>query len=329
MPRSCGPLPEVTRIRPQLLCWAGARSGRSGLSTGRLRRSGGVRRSSTLLRSLSGRRIVSRGRDYRLLVRRWEVGLEIEIERAEGQLRLQLKHDVPVIVREPNLRVPILGKNSFCLDHGLHDDRVERSGRDLYPLLAQDADPHRVAVGTKIAVEIVSLTNLERDRAQEVQERAIVERLVDRFLLLQRLLRRLDEDGALRIDLESALGVLSAFLELLNEPQRGESLSVHPALVYVVHAIQEIAALHPECGVPGGAAAEIVEGDDLHVSVSNSDRTEPDLVLHSLAGPERNLRAFYRRRYDGLRRGRRIGARRLCPRTRTGGGSQHGDAGDE
>jgi hypothetical protein len=52
-----------------------------------------------LLRFVSIRRDVIAGRDYRLLVRRWEVGLEIEIERAEGELRLELNHDVALVIR--------------------------------------------------------------------------------------------------------------------------------------------------------------------------------------------------------------------------------------
>ena len=37
-------------------------------------------------------------RAYRLLAWRWEVGLEVEIQRAEGKLRLELEHNAPLVV---------------------------------------------------------------------------------------------------------------------------------------------------------------------------------------------------------------------------------------
>ena len=109
------------------------------------------------------------------------------------------------------------------------------------------------------------------------------------MLFLARLFGRLHEDGALGINLESALGVLATFLQLLDEPQRGESLGVHPALIDVIDAVHEVAAAHIERGVPGGTTAEIVEADDFHVGVAHPEYAEFYVVLHSLADGERNL----------------------------------------
>src|SRR5450759_4066137 len=244
--------------------------------------------------TLFGRRSIGEGggRGYRLWIRRWEVGLEIEIERAEGQLRFQLEHDAPVVVRQPYLRVTILGEDSLGLDHRLEDDRVKCSGGNCDPLLAENADSNRIPIRPEVAVKGVGLADNERKSADEVQERSIIEWLSDGFLLLRRLLRSLNKDAALGIDLEFPLDLLPAFLEALDETKRRQGLRVHPALVYIVHAVQEISALHPERGVPGGPAAEVVEPDDFHVRTADRERAELHVVLHSLAGSERNLCAL-------------------------------------
>src|SRR2546423_12403671 len=323
MPRSYDPCRAEKQIRQRLLCWADARSEPCELSIDRLpqseptrgkepkRGSGG--RSSTLLRTFSARRDVSAVRDYRLRVRRLEVGLEIEIERAKRELRLELNHNVPLIVGEPKLGVSILGEDSLRLDDWLDHDRVECARWNVYSLPAQHANPYRIPVGPEIAVEVVGLADFERDGANEVEERPIIEWLADGLLLFHGSLGRLNEHCALGINLESALDVLSTFLELLVESQRRQGLCVHPALVHIVHAVQEIAALHPECGVPHGPATKVVQRDDFNVRVANSARADLAVEVHALAWSERNLRALDRRRYDSLGTCGRNRTRRLRP----------------
>src|SRR5439155_22332878 len=99
-------------------------------------------------------------------------------------------------------------------------------------------------------------TDDERKRTDKVEELAVIEQLTDGLLFLLRLLRCLNEDRTLRVDLESSLYILPAFLQLLNETERGQRLAVHPALLDVVHAIEEIASLYPERCMPGGPASE-------------------------------------------------------------------------
>src|SRR6266550_828679 len=289
------------RTRPRQLCWDAVRSEWCGLSRDRLPPAEEARtaRSSAWPQPVSFACDGARG--YRLRIRRWEVGLEIEIERSELQLRLQLQHDVPLVVRKPHLGVSVLGKNSLGLDNRLDDDRIESSGWDLHCFPANYLDAHRIAIRTEVTVKVISLAHLERNRAQEVQERSVIERLTDGFLLFRWLLRGLNEDRPFRIDLEPALGILSALLELLHETQRRQRLRIHPALVDVVYAIQEISALDPEGRMPGGAAAQVVECDDFHMRGADAKRAEPDLVLHAFACSERNLGLLYRRRDNGLR----------------------------
>src|SRR5205823_13880747 len=114
---------------------------------------------------------------------------------------------------------------------------------------------------------VVGLTDDERNRADKVEERAVIERLTDRLLFVLRLLRCLNEDRAVRVDLESSLYILPAFLPLLNETEREQRLAVHPALVDVVHAIEEIASPHPERSVPGRPPSKVVERNDFRLGV--------------------------------------------------------------
>src|SRR5258705_9716478 len=324
MPKSCGPCRAAKRTRPPPPCSGGAQWGRCGLSTDRLPRSAREGSASASSRSLSRKRDGTGDRDYRLRVRRWEVGLEIEIQRAEGKLRLELEHYAPVVVREPDLGVSVFGEDSLRLNHRLHDNRVECPRRNRHPFLPEHADPHRIAVRPEITVEVVGLADLERDGPNEIKERAVIERLTDGFFFLRRLFGSLNECGALWINLESPLDLLTPSLQLLDEPERRQSFGVHPALVHVVHTIQEIAALHPEGGVPRGSAAEIVEPDDFHVGIADSDRAELDVVLHALAGREGNLRALGARGHDCLHGGCRTRGG-LRPRVGAGRGKEHSD----
>src|SRR5882724_2664280 len=198
MRRSYDRVPVEMRIRRLRLCWGAARSEQCGLSRDPLPRAEEPRtaRSSAWPQPTSF--ACDGGRGYRLRIRRWEVGLEIEIERSELQLRFQLKHDVPLVVRKPHLSVSILGKDSLGLDHRLNDDCIEGSGWDLYAFPTNDFDTNRIAIRTEVAVEVISLTDLERNRTQKIQERSVIERLTDGFFFLGGLLRGLNEDRPLR-----------------------------------------------------------------------------------------------------------------------------------
>src|SRR5882762_9001368 len=158
---------RIRRLRP---CWGAARSEPCGLSRDRLPRVEEPRtaRSSAWPQPISF--ACDGGRGYRLRIRRWEVGLEIEIERSELELRFQLKHDVLLVVRKPHLGASILGKDSLGLDHRLDDNRIKSSGGNLYPFPAHDPDADRIAIRTEIAVEVIGLTDLERNRAQKIEE---------------------------------------------------------------------------------------------------------------------------------------------------------------
>src|SRR6266496_4274620 len=308
MRQSCGQFLAVTQIPQPRLCLDAARSERCGLSRDRLPRVRRARKahSFALPRNLSMPDEGAEDRGYRLRIRRLEVGLEVEIQRSELQPRFELKHDVPLVVREPDFCAPVFGEDAFRLDYWLNHDRIKGSGGDFNSLLAENADADRVAIRTEVAIKVVGFTDDERNRADKVEERAVIEWLTDGLLFLLWLLRCLNEDRAFRVDLESSLYILPAFLQLLNETERGQRLGVHPALVDVVHAIEEIASLHPERSVPGSPPSEVVKCNDFHMGVSNSQRAELHVVLHALASPEWNLGALSSRRYDSLRRcGRR------------------------
>src|SRR5688500_5963218 len=73
-------------------CSAAARSGRCGFWTGLLPVVW------KLGLSLSPRIGVRGARVYRLATRRWVIGFEIQVQRAEGKPRLELEHDVAIIV---------------------------------------------------------------------------------------------------------------------------------------------------------------------------------------------------------------------------------------
>src|SRR2546423_72067 len=229
------------------------------------------------------------GRGYRLRVRGWDVGLEIEIERAEGQLRLQLQHDVSLVIGEPHLCLAILGKNPLRLDHRLQHDRIEGTCGNLDAFPAQNLDAHRIPVRPEVPIEVIGLADLERNCSDEIEERPVIERLTHRFFFLSRLLRRLHEDRPLRINLEPALGILSTFLELLHKSERRERFGIHPALVDVVHPIHEVAAADVERRMPYRSCAQILESDHFHVRVANAEDSELDVVLHFFADSERNL----------------------------------------
>src|SRR5579883_1318765 len=171
---------------------------------------------------------------------------QVQIERAEAQLRLHLQDDVRGIVREPDLRLAMLREDATRLDDRLHDDGVERARRHLDPLPAQDADRDRVRLRVEVLVERVRVPDVERERAHEIQERAVVERVRHRRL------RRLPiqhEIRAVGVDLVVALADLSPFVEMLREPERRHRARVEPALERVVHVVEDRPTLDAEDGV--------------------------------------------------------------------------------
>src|SRR6185369_12776689 len=154
-----------------------------------------------------------------------------------------------------DLGVSVLGEDPLRLDDRLDDDRVGLARGHANALASQHLDRHRVAIGAEVPIEGVRLADGERDGAQEVEERAVVERVADAWLLR---LAVLAEDGALREDLEVTLDVSAALVEILPKPQGVAGLRVDPALVAIVDAIEEGAAAHREDGVPRLAAADVL-----------------------------------------------------------------------
>src|SRR5688500_15526903 len=138
-------------------------------------------------------------------------------------------------------------------------------------------------IRTEVAIEVIGLADDQRDGADEVEERPVIEWIGNGFLLLRILFVRLNEYGALGIDLELAGGVLAAFLELLNETEGRKRLGIYPALVYIVDPIQEISTLHPERRVPGGAPTQSLEGHDFHVGVADLEPPKAHFELHALS----------------------------------------------
>src|SRR5207244_11170264 len=61
-----------------------------------------------------------------------------------------------------------------------HDDRIPLSPGGPHLLSLEHLDDHRIALGTEVAVELVALADLERNRANPVQEGRVVERIGDR-----------------------------------------------------------------------------------------------------------------------------------------------------
>ena len=129
--------------------------------------------------------------------------------------RLHLQHDAVLVVRKPDLGVAVLGEDARRLDDRLDDDRVELAGGHADALLAQHLDGDRVAVGPEVAVEGVGLPDGERDGADEVQERAVVERVLHARLPVSSPFSW--NTRALGKDLEGALHVAAPLVEVLPE----------------------------------------------------------------------------------------------------------------
>src|SRR2546423_2052930 len=180
--------------------------------------------------------------------------------------------------------MPILREDSLRLDDRLHDDRVELTGGDLDPLLAQHLDRDGITVRTEITLEGVGLADGEWDCAQEVEEGAVVERILHARLC--RVFPILDELRAVGEDLEVALHIAAALVEVLLEAQRVAGMPIDPALVLVVDAIEKGSTTHLEDGVPGGTAAHVLYVGHLHGAGADSESAELHVVFHPLAHAE-------------------------------------------
>src|SRR6185503_19052268 len=146
---------------------------------------------------------------------------EVEAQRAERKLRSHLQHDAVSVVRKPDLGASTLGEDALRLDDRLDHDRVELTGGDTNALAPEHANDNRVAIGTEVTIELVRRAHLERDRADKIEERAIVERFGHGWCFF---LARFQEHAAFGHDLEAALALTSPLVELLMMAKRNEPL---------------------------------------------------------------------------------------------------------
>src|SRR5690606_16616217 len=121
-------------------------------------------------------------------------------------------------------------------------------------------------------------SDLERERAHEVEEGDVVERLVGRelapALAVEALVAALFGE-----EVEDAMPLEFDLLLVLLEAPCDEVRNVEPGLQPVVDLGEEDLPLQVEAEVVGGAAMDRVHTDDLHRALAyGAEDTEPDLV---------------------------------------------------
>src|SRR5438309_8856142 len=136
--------------------------------------------------------------------------LELELQRAEGKPRFHADHQPQRSIGEPDLGVAVLGENPLALDPRPDDDGVKLASRDLDPFPSQDRELHRIAVRLEIPIELVRLTDLEWQCANEVDEGAVVKGQSDARLLR---LAILAEGLALRVHLVIAFALVAPLVD--------------------------------------------------------------------------------------------------------------------
>ena len=127
--------------------------------------------------------------------RGWTVRFEVQVEGPESSGRDFICSMMRLSSSESQTSAcPFSEKMPFDLMIGWTTIASNSPAGDADALASQHLDRHRVAIGAEVAVEGVRLADGERDGAQEVEERAVVERVAHARLLR---LVVLGEDGAL------------------------------------------------------------------------------------------------------------------------------------
>src|SRR5262245_43190864 len=108
---------------------------------------------------------------------------QVQRDRSERELCLHLHDEVAVVVGQPDFGVAIFGEDPFRFDRWADDDRLEAPCWNGHALATNDFERDGIAVRLEVAIEFVALADLEWDGAQEKEERAFIERLVDAGLL--------------------------------------------------------------------------------------------------------------------------------------------------
>src|SRR5690606_1181876 len=126
------------------------------------------------------------------------------------------------VIREVDLRLAPFAEQAVRLDDRPHDDGLEGARRHGDRLLAEHLERDGVPVRLVVALESVGLTDLERKRPDEVEERDVVERLVGRELALA-LPVQPDVAPFLREEIENAMPLEVDLLLVLLEAARDET----------------------------------------------------------------------------------------------------------
>src|SRR5688500_7317515 len=232
---------------------------------------------------------------------------QVQVQRAEGELRLHLEHDPVGIIGEPDLGLAAFREDAFRLDGRLDDDGLEGTSGNGDLLAAQYANLHRVPIRPEIPVELVRLPDLEGHRPDEIQERAVVEGVGDRRLLVLPVLYKSLLVGE---DLEVALAVTPTLVQVLAEAERAEGPCVDPALEHIVDLVEERSALDAEDRVPGFTPTDVGDGLDLHAAAADLHRAEADVVDEAFSHVEWHAHtrsAGYRLRIELRRKGQGCG----------------------
>ena len=137
---------------------------------------------------------------------------------------------------------PFVREQALRFDAWLEHDRVELAGGHFDVLAAVDLDDDRIAIGVIVAVERVRLADDERNRAHEVDERPLVERLGD----AREFLPVAGVHPPVGIELVRLVGAVFRLVDVLHVAQRDEVGRVEPALVVVVHVKEEQMAFDVE-----------------------------------------------------------------------------------
>src|SRR5437899_10881294 len=94
---------------------------------------------------------------------RVDVLLELELHRAEREIRLQRDHDPGTVVGEPHARVGLFGKDAAAVgDAGAHHDRVPLSPGRAHALATEHFDDHRMGRGAEVTLALKARSLTER-----------------------------------------------------------------------------------------------------------------------------------------------------------------------
>src|SRR5205085_259944 len=182
---------------------------------------------------------------------------------AEGEVRLDREHEALCVVRQPDARFRLLGKDPAPLRNlGAHDERPPLLARDAHPLAADDLDDHRVAVRPEIARILILLADLERHRPNPVEKGGIVEWLENRRE--RRVAPYLSVESRVRVDLVASLPVLVALVLDRRESPRTEVVASDPRLDGLVEVVPERAARDAKPDVHRLGAVYRVDAHDFH-----------------------------------------------------------------